>query len=250
MVFEEGNPATGLIFLFEKTKYHNQRIAIQVNCLFKFLNFGRVDAMKFSKSTIALILCTLPCFSYAKSDTGFAVSADLGFNSHSFKIDAEEAGIGYDESGTATAPALGFSYKFMDNWSVQLQYADAGEADLFDAGGEGSFTLSSDTTQLNVFGAYTTARSVGNWGFGARLGLSRWDTTFNMTASDGTQSETAEVGSDSGTALIGGISAFYAINDNFDVVVSADWTANEAEIEAVTADMQYSRYAIGAVYHF
>ena len=207
--------------------------------------------MKFSKSTIAVIFLTLPCFSYAQSDMGLAFTADIGFNSHTFKIDAEEAGMGYDESGNATAPALGISYTFMDNWSVQLQYADAGEADLFDAGGEGiSLMVSSDTTQLNAFGAYTTARSVGNWGFGARLGVSRWDTTFNMTGSDGTQSETAEIGSDSGTALIAGISAFYAINDNFDIVVSADWTANEAEIEAVTADMQYSRYAVGAVYHF
>jgi hypothetical protein len=207
--------------------------------------------MKFSKCTIALILFALPCVSSARADTGLSVTADLGFNSHTFKIDAEEAGIAYDESGNATAPALGISYTFMENWSVQLQYADAGEADLFDAGGEGtSLILSSDTTQMNVFGVYSSTRSVGNWGFGARLGLSRWDTTFNMTGSNGTQSETSEVGSDSGTALIGGISAFYAINDNFDITVSADWTANEADIEDVTADMQYSRYAVGAVYHF
>ncbi|HAT40811.1 MAG TPA: hypothetical protein DCS87_03690 [Rheinheimera sp.] len=207
--------------------------------------------MKFSRTTIAALLFVVPCFSYAQSGMGLAVTADIGYNSHGFKIDAADAGVGYDESGHATAPAVGVSYSFTDNWSVQLQYADAGNADVLTMSEESlSYTVSSDTNQINLFAAYSTERSVGGWGFGGRVGVSKWDTTFDWTASDGTQSETQELGNDSGTALIAGISTFYAINDNFDVVLSADWTKNTAAIEMTEADMTYARYAVGVSYHF
>ena len=207
--------------------------------------------MKFSRTTIAALLFVVPCFSYAQSGMGLAVTADIGYNSHGFKIDAADAGIGYDETGHATAPALGVSYSFTDNWSVQFQYADAGNADLITLDdGEDSIVVSGDTTQLNAFVAYSTARNVGGWGFGGRIGVSKWDTTFDMTMASGSQSESAEIGNDSGTAVIAGISGFYAINDNFDVVLSADWTKNTAEIEMTEADMTYARYAVGVSYHF
>lgn len=207
--------------------------------------------MKFSRTTIAALLFVVPCFSYAQSGMGLSVSADLGYNSHGFKIDDPEVGVGYDETGNATAPAVGVSYNITDNWSVQLQYADAGNADILEIGDEaGSMTVSGDTTHINLFGAYSTQRTVGSFGFGGRVGLSKWDTTFDLTLTDGTASETGEIGSDSGTSVIAGVTAFYALNDNFDIILSADWTANEAAIEQTTADMTYYRYAVGVSYHF
>ena len=208
--------------------------------------------MKLSKLAAVVVLAALPCVSYAQQaeGTGWSVNADLGYNQHALDV----AGGYEEETGKDTAPAVGVSYKFQDVWSVQLQFADAGRADLFSFNeGSAKYTFSSETSQINLFGAFDSGREVGNWGFGARLGLSKWDTSMFISGTNGSQSQEAELDNDSGDSLIGGISTFYAINDNFDLTFSADWSVTEPDIEVIEGqgtEIQYSRYAVGVAYHF
>lgn len=208
--------------------------------------------MKLSKLAAVVALATLSFAGQAQQTegSGWSAFADLGYNQHAIDVEG-----GYnEETGKDTAPAIGISYKIQDLWSVQLQYANAGKADLFSFN-EGSikYTFASETSQLNVFGAFDTGRQMGQWGFGARLGLSKWDTSLFLSGTNGSQSQEVELDNDSGVSIIGGVSAFYPINDNFDFIVSADWSVSEPDIEIIEGrgtEIQYSRYAIGVAYHF
>lgn len=208
--------------------------------------------MKLSKlaAVVAFAACPFAGQAQQSEASGWSVSADLGYNQHAIDVEG-----GYnEETGKDTAPAIGVSYKIQDFWSVQLQYANAGKADLFSFN-EGSvkYTIASETTQLNLFGAFDSGREVGQWGFGARLGLSKWDTGLFLAGSNGSQSQEVEIDNDNGVTIIGGISTFYAINDNFDLTFSADWSVSEPDIEIIEGqgtEIQYSRYAVGVAYHF
>jgi hypothetical protein len=208
--------------------------------------------MKLSKLAAVVALAVLPSIGYAQQieGTGWSVTADVGYNQHAIDVEG-----GYEEeTGKDTAPSVGVSYKFQDFWSVQLQYADTGKADLFSFNqGSAKYTFSSETSQLNVFGAFSTDRQIGNWGFGGRLGLSKWDTSMFIAGTNGSISQEAELDNDSGISLIGGISTFYVINNNIDLTFSADWSVTEPDIEVIegqNTEIQYSRYAVGLAYHF
>lgn len=208
--------------------------------------------MKLSKLAAVVAFAVLPSLGYAQQveGTGWSVTADVGYNQHAIDVEG-----GYkEETGKDTAPSVGVSYKFQDFWSVQLQYADAGKADLFSFNeGNVKYTFSSETSQLNLFGAFSTDRQVGNWGFGGRLGLSKWDTSMFIAGTNGAVSQEAELDNDSGVSIIGGISTFYVINDNIDLTFSADWSVTEPDIEVIegqNTEIQYSRYAVGLAYHF
>lgn len=137
---------------------------------------------------------------------------------------------------------------------MQFQYVDAGNADLFSATRSNvNYTFATETSQLNIFGALNSVREVGSWGFGGRLGLSKWDTTLNITGTAGQNSAQFDAGSDDGISIIGGVSAFYPITDNLDFTLTADWSVTEPDIEVIvgrSTEVQYSRYALGIAYHF
>jgi hypothetical protein len=211
-----------------------------------------INGMNLSKLAAVTVITLLPSISYAQNPfgSGWAVTADFGVTSHVLDVDG-----GYkEESGHDSSPAIGISYKFEDYWSVQFQYVDAGNADLFSAERSNiNYTFATETSQLNIFGAFNSVREVGSWGLGGRLGLSKWDTTLFITGTAGQESAEFDAGSDDGISIIGGVSAFYPITENLDFTLTADWSVTEPDIEVIvgrSTEVQYSRYALGITYHF
>lgn len=188
------------------------------------------------------------------STNGWAIYADAGIAEQMIDVDG-----GYeDESGKGFAPAIGVSYRFNENFSVLVNYADHGEADLFDfyqyyGNNKVNFTASVESTALSVMAQYESERMVQNWSFGGRLGLTSWDADAMLTGTFQGQSEKDSIGSDSGVSIIGGLFAVYSFTQQLDMTFSADWFVAEPNIEIVEGhdtELQVSRYAVGMRYWF
>lgn len=177
--------------------------------------------------------------------SGFSVTADLGAARQSAEGD----------SGTAVSAALGLSYQFDSNWSASLSYIDFGQPDVYefsDSIGDDilyNATLSLDTTGLGLQAQYMTDRTTGHWSFGGRAGLVRWDTDINVEV-DGMMDANGTVASDSGVAFSAGVIAAYAINDQLDLTLSADFMNYSMDFEDEEGDIDTSRLAAGVKYHF
>jgi hypothetical protein len=213
------------------------------------------------------LVCAVSCANQALAQENqpskFSAGINLGLAQHT--VDVSGADANYDEeSANSFAPDVFFSYKFNDNWSVVTQYTNYGEADLFDAqltldapGGGGvpvDLTFSSETTGFSVVGQYMTARNVGHWSFGAKLGLMKWDTDFHVKATNTINQATGTVTeSDSGVAVYGGLLGAYALNEKIDLTLGVDWFVNDLDvklIEGAQTDMQYSKLSAGIAYNW
>lgn len=183
----------------------------------------------------------------------FAV-VEVGMAEH-----AIDASGGYeDEKGDSFSPSLALGYMYDSNISIIAQYTQYGEADLFSSelNFEGVIldtTFSSETTGVSLVGQYMTDLSSSGWSFGAKLGLIRWDTDLNFTATSGGASASDTLGDDSGVSIYGGVVVSYALSQRMAVTLNADWFVNDLDVELIEGsqvDMQNSRYSMGLRYSF
>lgn len=187
-----------------------------------------------------------------ENQSGFFTSVALGITEHT--VDVSGAGANYEEeSGRTSSSGISVGYNINDSWSVIAQYNNFGEADLFDADIDTlNVEFSTETTGFSVVGQWMSPREVKRWSLGARLGLIKWDTDFNMKFSDGMDSETYTE-SDSGVAIYGGLGCAYAMSTNWDLTIDMDWFVNDLDVELIedaATDMQYSKLSLGLKYYW
>lgn len=206
----------------------------------------------------------LSILALAVAATGFAASAnaqgvyifgDVGRSD--FDIGSGGSGISVDD--TDTAYSLGIGYRFNDNFSAELGYADLGETTAStDAPISGSVygsdvtidgDLEVDATGFfyGVRGDLPVSESVNLF---ARLGLLHWQSDFDMSGTvtiDGVSySGNASAELDSGTDPYLGLGADYSFNDN--VSVNAQW--NRYMLDVADEDLDIDTFSVGLTYRF
>ena len=196
------------------------------------------------------------------SNTGpFSVTAGLGVAQHTI----DSSGGYEDESGNATAFSLGLNYEFTPNLSATAAYINYGEARLFSMTQSnydeniGNYnlkaTLHSKTAGIAAYGTYHSTREVGNWSFGASLGLISWATELesDVVVPSLNISEKDIVSDENGVSIYGGVNATYHVTENFDLAIQGTWFVNDLDVDLIdneTVDMQHAFYGFTASYRF
>lgn len=190
----------------------------------------------------------------SSEEAGWAVVVEAGVGHQ--KVDVSG---GYEtESGNSFAPSIAGAYNFNSNWSVVAQYTDYGETDLFTIpmyvlGQSVNVGVSAETTGASLVAQYMSGRMVDSWNYGVKLGLMSWDTKMFVKAQAGGNSARESFADDNGTAIYGGLLGSYALNENVDITVNADWFVSDVEGELVdgeTTELLRGRYSLGVNYHF
>jgi hypothetical protein len=195
---------------------------------------------------------------YAQDSAPSKFFAAIEFGGVQHTIDVSGVGTNYEpENGNSFSPSLSAGYNFNENISIIAQYTDYGKADLFDTNVfinpvQVNIAVSTETTGFSLVGQYMSPRSIGSWSFGAKLGLIRWDTDFNVRFKTA-QVNFTETESESGIAVYGGFIGSYALNEKWDLTLGADWFVNDLDAEVIDGaktDMQYSRFNLGFKYNW
>lgn len=187
----------------------------------------------------------------------FFIEASIANNEHTLGMD------GYDGDVEERETSFNFKagYWFSEIISVAVGYQNFGEVEYSELNTSNAgvdFEFSGKGKAFTLSGIASTAQWKKPWRFYAELGLAKWDYTWDIKASSGFDSESAHLADDSGVDIWGGLGAGYAISDNLELNLSAQWFTMEPELTDTgefiydndQADLQISRLALGLNYQF
>lgn len=262
-------------FVFCSAKYKIKHSLTESNYFFAFiinLLFASIRAIKISprydaskilrdislmKKTFFAI-AVLAAASQAQAEEGFFVQGDFG-TAHSALAFSENDRY----SGNDLTAGFKIGYGFNDNWSVQLQRANAGEFNAVSESENGctslgcgtyAYTVDSEAQYSALIGQYQTYVAPEVWSFAFRLGLVFASNTltealtFNGTTLSSTDYDDSPVG------IVAGIGGQYNFTEQFSFVADLDVvpfsTEATKELADDSADYHVTRVVIGAKYVF
>ncbi len=228
--------------------------------------------LKLSLAAAALLVSSV-AVAQTTDLSSFSVQGDFGYARHKAGSDGDH------ESGSAFAPGIAISYHIDEQWSVRLQYTDAGEFEVLSAELtdyqqnlwiDFDRTLDSKASWLGLTAQYQTLQAPQSWSFGARAGVGFWKQEFTVTDTISAVSNQAgqslvgqsfsESGSDSGAGLLAGVFAHYHFSEQLALTVDLDlasFSSNAikdiemfADLDDTKADYHVSRIAVGVQYRF
>lgn len=204
-----------------------------------------------------LAIALLAGATQAQAEQGFFVQGDFG-TAHSALSFSEDDSY----SGDEMTAGVKIGYGFNDNWSLQLQRANAGEFNIDESsstvcGNAGCGTLTerfdSEASYTALMAQYQSYVSAQSWSFAGRFGLVFAKNTITYTAKFGTAQESVEF-DDSPVGFVAGVGAQYNFTENLSFVADLDLvpfsTDSTKELVDESADYHVTRVVVGAKYVF
>lgn len=194
----------------------------------------------------------------AQAEQGFFVQGDFG-TAHSALSFSEDDSY----SGDEMTAGVKIGYGFNDNWSLQLQRANAGEFNIDESSstvcpgnqacGVLTESLDSEASYTALMAQYQSYVSAQSWSFAGRFGLVFAKQTITYTAKFNGAQESAEF-DDSPVGFVAGLGAQYNFTENLSFVADLDLvpfsTDSTKELVDESADYHVTRVVVGAKYVF
>lgn len=205
-----------------------------------------------------LAIALLAGATQAQAEQGFFVQGDFG-TAHSMLSFSEDDSY----SGDEMTAGVKIGYGFNDNWSLQLQRANAGEFNIDESSstvcpgnqacGVLTESLDSEASYTALMAQYQSYVSAQSWSFAGRFGLVFAKQTITYTAKFNGAQESAEF-DDSPVGFVAGLGAQYNFTENLSFVADLDLvpfsTDSTKELVDESADYHVTRVVIGAKYVF